>query len=111
MDSQPASHRPRARSSEPSGLTIFVLFFGGLIAAGLIGIVLWNSNPSTRDASKAFGTANQLGPGGLVGGPPSGVAPSTSADAGSGADPALVAKGQQLAQQFGCVACHSTTGG
>ena len=27
-----------------------------------------------------------------------------------GADPALVAKGQELAGQFGCVACHSPTG-
>ena len=29
-------------------------------------------------------------------------------EAGSGADPALVAKGQQLAAQFGCIACRSS---
>src|SRR5215216_1448681 len=101
--------RPRSRSVEPGGFTLFLLFFGSLVAAGLIGLWLWNSSPAARQG-QAFGTANQRGPGGLVGGPPSGVVPSGGAEAGSGADPALVARGQQLAGQFGCTACHTTTG-
>jgi cytochrome c oxidase subunit 2 len=80
-----------------------------LIAAGLIGIWLWNSNASVQ-TGKALGTPNQIG----SGAPSTGGAPSMGgAPAGGGAggaDPALVEKGQQLATQFGCVACHSATG-
>lgn len=99
----------RTPGAEPGAATLFTLFFGSLIAAGLIGLWLWNSNPSVREG-RAFGTPNQLSPGGLVGGPASGTTPSGSPQAGSGADPALVARGQQLAAQFACAACHSTTG-
>ena len=105
----PSPPGSRVRRGEPSGLVLFVLFFGSLIAAGLIGVWLWNSNPAVAEG-RAFGTANQLGARGLVGGPPSGVQPAASPEAGSGADPALVAKGQQLATQYGCTSCHSTTG-
>lgn len=106
----PTPGRPaRLRSGEPSGFVLFLLFFLSLIFAAGIGLILWNSNRSVAEG-RAFGTANQLGPGGLVGGPPSGTAPSGNPDTGSGTDAALVAKGQQLATQFGCVACHSTTG-
>jgi cytochrome c oxidase subunit 2 len=86
---------------------LFLLFFGGLILSGVIGVWLWNRNPSVHDG-RAFGTPNQVGTlaqGGAQakegqGGPP----------AAAGVDPALVQQGQQLAQQFGCIACHTTTG-
>ena len=86
---------------------LFALFFGSLFAAAVIGFWLWNSNPSARDG-RAFGTANQLPPGGLAAVK---AGPSVAGSAAGGeADPALAAKGQQLATQFGCVACHTTTG-
>jgi cytochrome c551/c552 len=97
------SARPRIRTAEPSGFTLFLLFFGSLIAAGLIGIWLWNSNASVKTGS-ALGTPNQVG----SGAPSAGGAP--AGGGAGGADPALVEKGQQLATQFGCVACHSVTG-
>lgn len=75
-----------------------MLFFGSLAAAGLIGLWLWNSNPSVRDG-RAFGTANQVGS--LGAGPGAGAA----GEAGP-----LAARGQQLAVQLGCVACHTATG-
>ena len=100
----PAPHPP-TRGAEPSGLTLTLLFIGSLLAAVVIGVWLWNSNPSARDGT-AFGTPNQI--------PPGGVAAALAAPAGdaaaAGLDPALVAKGQQLATQLGCVACHSPTG-
>ena len=96
MSTPPA--RPRVRTAEPSGFSLFLLFFGSVIAAGLIGIWLWNSNPAVR-TGKAMGTPNQVG----------GGAPSAGGGAG-GADPALVEKGQQLATQLGCIACHSVSG-
>jgi hypothetical protein len=96
---------PPARGAEPSGLTLALLFIGSLIAAVVIGVWLWNSNPSAQ-AGAAMGTPNQL--------PPGGVAASLAAPAGdaaaAGADPQLVAKGQQLATQMGCIACHTPTG-
>lgn len=101
MSTPPA--RPRVRTAEPSGFTLFLLFFGSLIAAGLIGIWLWNSNASVQ-AGKALGTPNQVG----SGAPSAGGAP--AGGGAGGADPALVGKGQQLATQFGCIACHSVTG-
>jgi cytochrome c551/c552 len=98
------SSRPRFGATEPSGFTLFLLFFGSLIVAGIIGILLWNSNPSVK-AGQAMGTANQLPAGGGSGAPP------VAGGGGPAApDPALVAKGQQLASDFGCVACHSATG-
>ena len=73
----------------------------------MIGFWLWNSNPSARDG-RAFGTANQLPPGGLAAAK---AGPSVAGSAAGGeADPALAAKGQQLATQFGCVACHTIDG-
>ena len=100
MSTPPA--RPRVRTAEPSGFSLFLLFFGSLIAAGLIGIWLWNSNPAVR-TGKALGTPNQVGSGApSAGGGPVGGA--------GGADPALVEKGQQLATQLGCIACHSISG-
>jgi len=101
MSTPPA--RPRVRTAEPSGFSLFLLFFGSLIAAGLIGIWLWNSNASVQ-TGRALGTPNQVGSGApSTGGPPAG-------GGAGGADPALVEKGQQLATQFGCAACHSVTG-
>ena len=91
------------RSHEPDPLLTFVLFFAGLLSAGLIGIWLWNANPSVS-AGTAFGTPNQIGA------VQAGGATTTGKPEAGGADPALVQKGQQLAQQFGCVACHSITG-
>ncbi len=100
MSTPPA--RPRVHTAEPSGFTLFLLFFGSVIAAGLIGIWLWNSNPAVR-TGKAMGTPNQVG----GGAPSAGGAPAGGA---GGADPALVEKGQQLATQLGCIACHSVSG-
>src|SRR5712691_7177453 len=99
---------PSPAGSEPSGLVLFSLFFGSLVAAGLIGFWLWNSNPSVQEG-RAFGTANQLPVGGPAAGAAAPAAPG-GAEAGGGADPALAGKGQQLASQFGCVACHTTNG-
>jgi cytochrome c oxidase subunit 2 len=98
------SPRPRLDRAEPGGTLLFLLFFGGLIAAGVVGVWLWNSNPSVQQG-RAFGTPNQVGAPVKPGQPPAqkpGGAP--------GVDPALVQQGQQLAQQFGCLACHTTTG-
>ena len=101
--------RPRRSRAEPSGFTLFLLFFGSLIIAGLIGLALWNQNPSAQ-AGRAFGTPNQVGAGGVVAAPPGGAAAASSGPGASTADAALASKGQQLAQQFGCLACHTTTG-
>lgn len=68
-----------------------------MLASVLIGVWLWNSNPSAREG-RAFGTANQVGTGGM----------GAAGAAGEGGP--LVAKGQQLATQFGCIACHTATG-
>jgi cytochrome c551/c552 len=99
--------RPPAQSAEPSGFTLFLLFVGSLVAAGAIGLWLWNSNPSVRQG-RAFGTQNQLAPGGKVSAGPAGGA--EGQQAGPEADPALVSQGQQLASQLGCTACHTATG-
>jgi cytochrome c551/c552 len=103
--------RPRRSRAEPSGFTVFLLFFGSLILAGVIGGYLWNQSPAVAQG-KAFGTANQVG---AIAQAPSGGASAGAAQGsggpGAGAgDAALAAKGQELAQQFGCLACHSTTG-
>ena len=104
---------PRGRGAEPGGFTLFLLFFGSLILAGLIGIWLWNSNGSVHEG-RAFGTPNQLAQGGPA--TAAGAAGPAAAGAAAGAaaatapDPALVSKGQQLATQFGCVACHTING-
>jgi cytochrome c551/c552 len=100
----------RIRHSEPGGFTLFLLFFGSLIAAGIIGVWLWNSSPAVHEG-RAFGTPNQVG----TGAPAAGAAtkPGPAAAGGTAAsdlDPALVQKGQQLAQQFSCIGCHTTTG-
>lgn len=93
---------------------LFLLFFGSLILAGLIGIWLWNSNGSVHEG-RAFGTPNQLAQGGPAtaaagaGGPAAAGAVAGGAGA-TALDPALVAKGQQLANQFGCIACHTING-
>src|SRR5919197_988151 len=104
---------PRARGAEPGGFTLFLLFFGSLILAGLIGVWLWNSNGSVHEG-RAFGTPNQLAQGGPA--TAAGAAGPAAAGAAAGAaaatapDPALVSKSQQLATQFGCVACHTING-
>jgi hypothetical protein len=86
-------------------LTLSLLFIVSLLAAVGIGVWLWNANPAVQ-AGTAFGTPNQV--------PPGGVAAALAAPAGdaaaAGLDPALVAKGQQLSTQLGCIACHSPTG-
>src|SRR5207249_2414362 len=57
-----------------------------------------------------FGTPNQLAQGGPATAPSGAAAPAAGAAAAAAVDPALVAKGQQLATQFGCLACHTTSG-
>ena len=57
--------QPPARGAEPSGLTLALLFIGSLLAAVVIGVWLWNSNPSVQ-AGAAMGTPNQLPPGGVA---------------------------------------------
>jgi cytochrome c551/c552 len=99
----------RARGAEPGGFTLFLLFFGSLILAGLIGIWLWNSNGSVREG-RAFGTPNQLAQGGPATAPAGAGGPAAAGAAAAALDPALVSKGQQLANQFGCIACHTING-
>lgn len=103
--------RPRRSRAEPSGFTLFLLFFGSLILAGVIGGYLWNRSPAVAEG-KAFGTANQVGAlTEAASSSASAGAAQGSAGPGAGAgDAALAPKGQQLAQQLGCLACHSTTG-
>jgi hypothetical protein len=100
----PAPHPP-TRGAEPSGLTLSLLFIVSLLAAVVIGVWLWNANPAVQ-AGTAFGTSNQIPPGGVA----AALAAPAGDAAGAGLDPALVAKGQQLATQLGCIACHSPTG-
>jgi cytochrome c2 len=103
---QAPSPRPPLKRTEPPGTLLFLLFFGGLIASGVIGVWLWNSNPSVQ-RGQAFGTPNQVGTLAQGGQP---AAKSEGGVPAAGVDPALVQQGQQLAQQLGCVACHTTTG-
>jgi cytochrome c2 len=90
------------RSAEPGPFLLVFIFMFSLIATGLIGAWLWNSNASAHNG-KSLGTPNQVGP--LVA-----AAPVGGGAAAAGVDPALATKGQALAQQLGCVACHSATG-
>src|SRR5919199_2209726 len=107
-----ANTPPRVRrdATEPSGFTLFLIFFGGVILTGVFGLLLWNANPAVGEG-RAFGTGNQVGAGvpAAVGGSSASSNPGASGGGGE-ADPQLVSKGQSLAQQFGCLACHSTTG-
>ena len=93
--------------AEPSGLTLAFLFLGSVFATIAISLWLWNSNPSVHDGT-AFGVPGQVPPGGVA----AAAAPQVSGEAAAaaGLDPELVARGQQLASQLGCVACHSATG-
>jgi cytochrome c oxidase subunit 2 len=86
-----------------------LLFFLSLLVAGLLGLWLWNSNPAVREG-RALGTPNQVGAGVPGAVPSPGTGGGTSGGGAAGGNAALVARGQQLAQQLGCVACHSTTG-
>ena len=107
----PPHRRPRRRPAEPSGFTLFLLFFGSLVLAGAGGMWLWNKSPAVAEG-RAFGTGNQVGARAEAAASSSsiGAAAASSGPGASTADAALAAKGQQLAQQFGCLACHSTTG-
>lgn len=103
--------RPRRSRAEPSGFTLFLLFFGSLILAGLIGWFLWNRSPAVAEG-RAFGTANQVGARAeaAASSSASGAAQGSAGPGAPAGEAALATKGQQLAQQFGCLACHSTTG-
>jgi cytochrome c2 len=103
---QAPSPRPPLKRAEPAGTLLFLLFFGSLIVSGVIGVWLWNSNPSVQ-RGQAFGTPNQVG---TLAQPGEQAAQSAGGVASAGVDPALVQQGQQLAQQLGCLACHTTTG-
>jgi cytochrome c oxidase subunit 2 len=72
---------------------------------------LWNRSPAVAEG-RAFGTANQVGARAeaAASSPSIGAASASSGPGAATGDAALAAKGQQLAQQFGCLACHSTTG-
>ena len=109
MDANTPPRRPRRGRSEPSGFTLFLLFFGSLLLAGLIGVWLWNSNASVAQG-RAFGMPNQLGALATGGSGGAGGAAGSAGPGGAAGDAALAERGQQLSQQLGCTACHTTTG-
>lgn len=90
-----------------------LLFFGSFIITGVIGLWLWTANTAAF-GSAVFGAPNQVAagaPGAVAAAAPSGAAPKPGEAAPAGGqDAQLVARGQQLANQFGCLGCHTTTG-